>query len=76
MNAQKIIAIARKDLSYYFVSPIGYVVLALFFLVTGFFFWLIVVGSRTASMSPVFQNTSIIFLFVTPIITMRLWSEE
>ena len=76
MNFQKILAIARKDLSYYFVSPIGYVVLALFFFVTGFFFWLIVVGSRSASMSPVFQNTSIIFLFITPIITMRLWSEE
>ena len=76
MNANKIWAIARKDIGHYFASPLGYVVLAVFFLVTGFFFSLIVEQTRSASMIPVFQNTVIILLFITPMITMRLWSEE
>jgi len=76
MNFSKIWAIARKDISQYFTSPMGYVVLSIFFVVAGFFFWLIAIGSRTASMVPVFQNTVILLLFITPMITMRLWSEE
>jgi len=76
MNANKVWAIARKDIGHYFASPLGYVVLAVFFLVTGFFFALIVEQTRQASMVPVFQNTIIILLFITPMITMRLWSEE
>ncbi len=65
-----------KDLTQYFASPMGYLVLAVYFLVGGFFFWLIAVQSRNASMIPVFQNTVILLLFITPMITMRLWSEE
>ncbi len=76
MNLEKIMAIVRKDLSYYFVSPIGYIVLAMYYFVTGFFFWLIAAGSKSANMAPVFQNSTVIFLFLTPIVTMRLWSEE
>ncbi len=76
MNLEKITAIIRKDLAYYFVSPIGYIVLAMYYLVTGFFFWLIAAGGKSANMAPVFQNTTVIFLFLTPIVTMRLWSEE
>ena len=76
MNFSKIWAMARKDISQYFTSPMGYVVLSIFFLVAGLFFWLIAIGGRTASMVPVFQNTVILLLFITPMITMRLWSEE
>lgn len=76
MNSRKLWAIIKKDIGHYFASPIGYVVLAVFYLVAGFFFWLIAVQSRSASMIPVFQNTVILLLFLTPMITMRLWSEE
>jgi ABC-2 type transport system permease protein len=76
MNALKIMALVRKDLTQYFASPVGYLVLTVYFLVGGFFFYLIAVQSRNASMIPVFQNTVILLLFITPMITMRLWSEE
>ncbi len=76
MNANKIWAIARKDIGHYFASPLGYVVLAVFFCITGFFFALIVEQTRSANMTAVFQNTVVILLFITPMITMRLWSEE
>jgi ABC-2 type transport system permease protein len=76
MSWDKIWALAKKEIGYYFTSPVGYFVLAAFFFATGLFFSLIVLGSRSASMVPVFQNTVILLLFLTPGITMRLWSEE
>ncbi|HEY5040111.1 MAG TPA: ABC transporter permease subunit [bacterium] len=76
MNSRKILAIIRKDMTHYFASPIGYVVLAVFYFVGGFFFNLIIQQTRSASMNMVFQNTVILLLFITPMITMRLWSEE
>jgi ABC-2 type transport system permease protein len=73
---RKVLAIARKDFGHYFVSPIGYIVLAVFFFVTGFFFYLVVAQYPVASMNPVFQNSTILLLFLTPMITMKLWAEE
>lgn len=75
MNGQKIWALAKKEIGYYFSSPIGYIVLTAFFFITGFFFW-VILKSHQASMAPVFQNTIVILLFLSPGITMRLWSEE
>jgi ABC-2 type transport system permease protein len=75
MNSRKIVALVKKDLIQYFASPMGYLVLTVYFFVEGLFFWLIV-QNRVASMVPIFQNFNIIFLFLTPMITMRLWSEE
>ncbi len=76
MNSRKLLAIVRRELGAYFASPIGYIVLFIYFLVGGFFFWLIVTKSRMASMMPIFQNLMFVFLFISPLITMRLWSEE
>ncbi|HVZ81953.1 MAG TPA: ABC transporter permease subunit [bacterium] len=76
MNARKLSALVRKELTHYFSSFMGYVVLFAFFLISGFFYFLIVTQGRQASMQPVFQNLLVILLFVTPAITMRLWSEE
>jgi ABC-2 type transport system permease protein len=76
MSWSKISAIARKDLGHFFVSPMGYVVMAIFYLVSGYFFWLIGVISRAAVLSFVFQNTIVLLMFLTPLITMRVWAEE
>lgn len=76
MNLRKILAIVRKDVAHYFASPMGYIILAIFFFVAGYFFYLIVLQTRMATMTYVFQNTSILLLFLSPMITMRLWSEE
>jgi ABC-2 type transport system permease protein len=76
MNSRKLSALVRKELTHYFSSFMGYVVLFAFFAIGGFFYYLIMVQTRQASMRPVFQNLNVILLFVTPAITMRLWSEE
>src|SRR5712672_847015 len=72
VNSRKLFAIINRELGAFFASPIGYIVLFIYFLVGGFFFWLIVTKSHVASMAPVFQNLMFIFLFISPLITMRL----
>jgi ABC-2 type transport system permease protein len=69
-------AIAQRELRSYFVSPVAYVVSALFLLISGFLFSLILGISNEASMRPLFGNFAVIFLFIVPALTMRLLAEE
>ncbi|MBM3301078.1 MAG: ABC transporter permease subunit [Deltaproteobacteria bacterium] len=85
----------RKETANFFVSPIAYAVIAIFLLISGFFFWanmslLSVISMQAASnpgfagrlnitdfvLRPMVQNMSIILLFVMPLLSMRLFSEE
>lgn len=72
----KIMAIAGRDLRSYFVSPLAYVVAAFFTLVSGYLFWLILCTGREASMRGLFANLAVVFLLLTPALTMRLFAEE
>ena len=56
MNWNKIAAIARKDLGHFFVSPMGYVVMAIFYFVSGYFFWLVGVISKAAVIAAVLRE--------------------
>ena len=88
-------AIFRKETANFFVSPIAYAVIAIFLLVSGFFFWANVSFMSLVSLQaannpmiaerinltdvvirPLVQNMSIVLLFVMPLLTMRLFSEE
>jgi ABC-2 type transport system permease protein len=69
-------AIAQRELRSYFVSPVAYVVSALFLLISGFLFSLILGISNEASMRPLFGNFAVIFLFIVPALTMRLLADE
>jgi ABC-2 type transport system permease protein len=88
-------AIFRKETANFFVSPIAYAVIAIFLLISGFFFWANVSFMSLVSLQaannpmiaerinltdvvirPLVQNMSIVLLFVMPLLTMRLFSEE
>jgi ABC-2 type transport system permease protein len=88
-------AVFKKEFRLYFVSPIAYVVLAIFALVAGWFFYNVfsfyTLISMQAAMNPMmgrdmsvtegvlrplFQNISVILLFLLPLLTMRLFAEE
>ena len=80
-----LIATLRRELQAYFLSPLAYVVLTVFLLVNGFVFWLIVSflsDPRAGFGAPLelfFGQTFffwLVLLFVTPVLTMRLISEE
>ena len=68
-------AIIKRELSAYFSSAIGYIFLAVYYVFSGFFFQA-TLASNTGNMSMIFGNMFTIILFLTPILTMRLWSEE
>ena len=70
------LVIAKRELGAFFVSPIAYIVGAAFLFITGLFFVFTVVISNIATLAQVFQVTAVILLFMAPILTMRLLSEE
>lgn len=70
------LAIARRELQAYFVSPIAYVVTAAFLLVSGYLFAAILLLSREATLRYLFGSLTTVLLFVAPLLTMRLLAEE
>jgi ABC-2 type transport system permease protein len=79
MNAwSNIKAIIKRELGGYFTSPIAYVFLIIFLLLTGFFTF--TVGSfferGEASLVSFFTWHPWLYLFLVPAVGMRLWSEE
>lgn len=71
------VAIAERELSAMFFSAIAYVVIAVFLIVTGIFFsWQTFLPGQEASLRALMDNMPLIFVFILPMLTMRLMSEE
>jgi ABC-2 type transport system permease protein len=73
---KRMLAIIKKELKSYFTSVIGYILLAGFVFTNGLFFSMYNVGGLYPDYSYVLGITSIIFLIMIPILTMRLFAEE
>ncbi len=69
-------AILKRELSAYFNSAIGYVVMAIFFCFSGFFFYVYCFGYNTTSLAAVYGQMFTVIIFLIPIITMKTFSEE
>ncbi len=70
-------AIFKKELRSYFTSPVGWFVLAVIFLFSGFAFFMYNMSYGLTSLTYVYQSLyTIVLLLVLPIMTMRLFSEE
>lgn len=69
-------AIYRREMGAFFTSGVAYVFLSVFFLLSGIFFFTGVIGSATTETSTLFSSMFIIVLFLIPILTMKLMSEE
>ena len=79
MNAwNNINAIMKRELGGYFTSPIAYVFLIIFLLLTGFFTFTIgnFFERGEASLVSFFTWHPWLYLFLVPAVGMRLWSEE
>ena len=68
--------IFKKEFKSYFVSPIASIVISIFLLVTGWFFFSTFFIYSQASLRGFFSLLPFIFAFVIPAITMKLFSEE
>jgi ABC-2 type transport system permease protein len=78
MSAGGVMTIVKRELTGYFVSPVAYVFLVIFLLLTGFFTF--TVGNfferGEASLVSFFTWHPWLYLFLVPAVGMRLWSEE
>lgn len=70
------IAIIKKELKSYLLSPIGYIFIGLFLLIFSVFFMVTIFTSRVINFEYLFYNGATILTFVTPILTMRMFAEE
>jgi len=68
--------IMGKELKDFFISPIAYIVIAVFLLVTGWLFFSTFFVFNQADMRNFFNLLPMTFAFVVPAITMRLFAEE
>jgi ABC-2 type transport system permease protein len=89
---RNVLALADKELRSYFASPIAYIIIGLFALLFGWFFYVYLTVfvrqseqmmqmGRTPNLNQdmirgVLLNSAVIILFVMPMITMRTYSEE
>lgn len=70
-------AVFKKEFRSYFTTTIGFVVLAVMFLFSGFSFFMYNLSYGSPSLSYVYQNIyTVVLLLVLPVLTMRLFSEE
>lgn len=73
---QQAIRICKKEFKDYFISPIAYIVISIFLLVTGWFFFTTFFYYNQADLRNFFGLLPITFAFLIPAVTMRLFSEE
>ena len=74
-------SIFKKEFRYFFSTPIGYIVLGLFWLAISLFLWVIpgewnIMDSGYAQFDGLFQLAPWLFLFLCPAICMRMFAEE
>lgn len=70
------IAILKRETNAYFDTPLGYVFLAVYYLFAGFFFFYYNLYGNSTDMRSLFSILFTVTLFLIPILTMRLMSED
>jgi len=74
--ASNVSHIFKREFRAYFISPIAYIVIAIFLILTGWFFFSTFFLYGQAELRNFFALLPIIFSFIVPALTMRLFSEE
>jgi ABC-2 type transport system permease protein len=75
------LVLLRKEFSTFFSSPMGYIVIGVFLVITSLFLWVFkgdynILGSGYANLDGLFVLAPWLYLFLVPAITMRLFAEE
>ena len=76
MSFPKINTIFKREVQTFFTSPVAYIVITLFLLLTGWFFFSTFFLTGRADMRDFFNLLPIVFSFIIPALTMRLFAEE
>jgi ABC-2 type transport system permease protein len=69
-------AIFKREFSAYFISPIGYVYLAVFYCISGFMFFANTLAMNSTDLTGVFSSLFVLSIVLVSMLTMRLMSED
>lgn len=69
-------AVFKKEIKSYFSSPLGYVFVAVFVLVSALFFFIYNLVNGIGEISYVFSNIVLLLVLLVPVLTMRSFAEE
>jgi len=78
MKTSPVITIVKRELNGYFASPIAFVFIVIFLLLSGFFTFMVAgfFENGEATLTTFFVWFPWLFLFLVPAAGMRIWSEE
>ncbi|GAA4827552.1 gliding motility-associated ABC transporter permease subunit GldF [Algivirga pacifica] len=72
--------VLKKEFGSFFNSLAGYIVLVIFFIITGLFSWVFpqssILSNGFANLNPLFDLAPYLFMFLVPALTMKAFSEE
>jgi ABC-2 type transport system permease protein len=69
-------AILKRELRAYFVTPLGYVIIAVMYFFTAYYFFTYNLYGNTTDTVTLFAMLFSVVMFLVPVLTMRLLSEE
>ena len=71
------LAVLKKELKSYFLSPVGYVVIGIFLLCFSIFFYLTALTAGSVDLGALYYYTALYgLIIIVPILTMRMFAEE
>jgi len=70
------LVISRREIRTYFNSPVAYIVVTVFTILTGYLFFTQLFVEKQADLRAFFNIMPLLFMFMVPAITMRLLADE
>ena len=70
------IAIWKRELQSYFFTPVGYVFMGVFLLLSSVMFYLQIMQQRSSDLLTFIGQMSFQWMLLSPVLTMRLLAEE
>ena len=70
------LAIWKRELQSYFYTLVGYVFMGVFLALSGTFFYMLILGSRSSDVLTFLGQLSYLWMLLSPVLTMRLLAEE
>jgi ABC-2 type transport system permease protein len=70
------LVISRREIRTYFNSPVAYIVVTVFTIITGYLFFAQLFMEKQAELRQLFSFMPFLFMFMVPAVTMRLLADE
>ncbi len=76
MKINSIISIGKKEFKSYFVSPVGFIVIGIYLVISGWFLFSTLFLSKSVTLRDFFSLMPYIMSFIIPALTMKSFAEE